>query len=321
MRRMSDEELINIAKVYPNRRSLRNARKAVYGNILERKLSKTAFSHMAYLTRPTYSFEELNKIASDMVSRKEFETKHPSAYKSACSKKIIDQICAHMEPQYESYTLKSLEEIAKKYSTRGSFAISEPNAHRAAHRLKFLDEICSHMDTIHADWSIENLLLESRKYNSRAEFKFNNVNAYMAACRKRILNQVCIHMKRSGCVSGAESEIMDLVKKIYSDSCTLRKTKLKIRNRPYIKRLDVDIYIPKLKIGIEYDGTYHHSFEGLKRSRKNWPIKAIKQYHKIKDDYFSSIGITILHIKEEDWMNDKNKCIQEITSFIKKYEF
>lgn len=59
-----------------------------------------------------------------------------------------------------------------------------------------------------------------------------------------------------------------------------------------ITKKEIDIYIPKLKIGIEYDGYYFH---------KNKIIKDTE-----KDDYFSSLGIKIIRIKEVETIDEVN---------------
>ena len=92
--------------------------------------------------------------------------------------------------------------------------------------------------------------------------------------------------------------------------------KVKIKIKPHIQRFEIDIYVPELNKGIEFDGTYHHSFDGLRRSRKHWPVKDVKNYHKIKDSWFLSTGIEILHIKEKDWMENKEKCIKKCFDFL-----
>lgn len=316
----TNQELIDIAKKYPDRQSLRDSFPNILKAIMSRGLQDTAFSHMKYLVRQSYTEKELFDLAAPFSSRKEFEKKQSSAYKTVCVRGLIDKVCAHMKRQHKSYTLELLQKLAAPYKTRGDFAQKDPNAHRAAFRLGFLDIICSHMDTLHINHTFDSLSAEAKKYGSLAEFKFHNVNAYSAARIKGFLDQICVHMKRSKSISGAEQEIRDIVKKTFMDCKTLRATNLKIEGKEFIKRLDIDIYIPSLRVGIEYDGTYFHSFAGLQRSRKHWPEEDIKNYHKIKDNYFLSIGIPILHVKEEDWISDKSTSIRTIVEFIKKYE-
>ena len=58
----------------------------------------------------------------------------------------------------------------------------------------------------------------------------------------------------------------------------------------YRDKLEIDIYLPELKIGFEFNGIYWHSD---KYRNKN--------YHSDKTKYFLERGIRIIHIWEDDW--------------------
>lgn len=53
---------------------------------------------------------------------------------------------------------------------------------------------------------------------------------------------------------------------------------------------ELDIYIPSKKIGIEYNGCYFHS-DKFKD----------KKYHQQKTEYFSNLGIRVIHVWSDDW--------------------
>jgi len=57
-----------------------------------------------------------------------------------------------------------------------------------------------------------------------------------------------------------------------------------------IKKYEIDIYLPDLKIGFEYNGLYWHS-----------ELNKEKNYHQEKTKYFKENGIQIYHIWEDDW--------------------
>jgi len=68
------------------------------------------------------------------------------------------------------------------------------------------------------------------------------------------------------------------------------------------KSYEIDIFIPSLNIGIEYDGLYYHSeFQGGKSY----------YYHKDKTDYFEKMGISLFHITDIEW-NNKQEIIKSI---------
>ena len=52
--------------------------------------------------------------------------------------------------------------------------------------------------------------------------------------------------------------------------------------------------------------------------KKLWSDEDIRNYHEIKDSWFASNGIQILHIKEEDWIQDKEACIKKCLDFLFK---
>ena len=58
----------------------------------------------------------------------------------------------------------------------------------------------------------------------------------------------------------------------------------------YRDKLEIDIYLPELKIGFEFNGLYWHSEEYKTNS-----------YHLDKTNYFNEKGIRIIHIWEDDW--------------------
>lgn len=66
----------------------------------------------------------------------------------------------------------------------------------------------------------------------------------------------------------------------------------------YRDGFEIDIYLPELKLGFEFNGLYWHSDE-----HKN------KNYHLFKTNHFKDKGIRIIHIWEDDW-NFKTEIIK-----------
>lgn len=66
------------------------------------------------------------------------------------------------------------------------------------------------------------------------------------------------------------------------------------------KRFEIDIYIPELKIGIEYNGVYFHSINGRKKDIIS------TAYHYNKSKYAQNLGINLIHIWEDQWINQKD---------------
>ena len=63
--------------------------------------------------------------------------------------------------------------------------------------------------------------------------------------------------------------------------------------RNYKDKWEIDIYLPELKLGFEFNGLYWHS----DKFKSKW-------YHIDKLNYFKEKEINIIHIWEDDWVNN-----------------
>ena len=85
-----------------------------------------------------------------------------------------------------------------------------------------------------------------------------------------------------------EKMLLDYIRGIYSSEI--------ITN--WRDKYEIDIYLPDLKLGFEFNGLYWHSNK-FKESN----------YHLNKTNYFKERGIRIIHIWEDDWVH-KNEIIK-----------
>jgi len=102
--------------------------------------------------------------------------------------------------------------------------------------------------------------------------------------RKRLKNneEVCIICNPiSNNTSMGEKEIYNFIKESFNGE---------IIENDRIENKEIDIYLPELKLGFEYNGLYWHS-----------ELNKPKNYHKIKSDFFNNIGINLIQIWEDDW--------------------
>lgn len=272
--------------------------------------------HMTPL-RTNWTQESLQNEANKYKTRSEFQKNNKNAYQVALRLKKLNKICSHMTPMRNHWNFTKIKKEAFKYKTRNEFHKKSPNAYATALRLNLMNRICKHMKYKHKNWSVDSIIKISSKYFNRGEFQRKNSNAYQAARRFGILNSVCEHMKDSRNTSSYEKKLFNEIKRVFPDAKKLIDRKVKIPNKPHIKGFHIDIYIPHLNKGIEFDGKYWHSVEGLERSRRNWSRFDLKNYHKIKDDYFRSKNIDILHIKEEDWIEDSEIELKKCMEFLK----
>ncbi len=265
-----------------------------------------------------WTFDRLHEEALKYNDRGSFQKGSSSAYVIARRNGVLDAICSHMKPSLtEAYTPEELQLEADKYLTRGDFCTGSPSAYVVAWKRDDFDKICAHMiPSLTEPYSIEEIEWGANQCTEYGEFKEKYLNLYSSASKKRILHHVCRHMKHSSTTSKKENFIFDIIKSIYPDTKKLIDRRVKIENKPYICGFHIDIFVPQLSAGIEFDGTYWHSFEYMRKNKTEWSDEDIANYHEIKDSWFASKDIRILHIKEEDWDLDRDLCIKRCLDFL-----
>lgn len=99
--------------------------------------------------------------------------------------------------------------------------------------------------------------------------------------------------------SKEEIELVDFIKTIYSGE-------IQTSVRGVIPNGEIDIYLSELKIGIEYNGLYWHSEKGGR----------FKDYHINKLTKANDIGIRLIQIFSDEWMNKKEIIKEKIKSIL-----
>ena len=85
-------------------------------------------------------------------------------------------------------------------------------------------------------------------------------------------------------ISGLQTQLHNFIKENYNET-------ILINDRKIISPHEIDIYLPDIKVGFEFNGVYWHS-EQLKG----------KKYHYTKTKNAIDNNITLFHIYEDDWM-------------------
>ncbi len=92
--------------------------------------------------------------------------------------------------------------------------------------------------------------------------------------------------------SSSEKELLKFIRDNYKGEVVNG-----LGSRKIIFPLEIDIYIPELKLGIEYDGLYWHSELGGKE----------KEYHLYKTEECEKRGIKLIHIFSDEWEERKDE--------------
>lgn len=100
-----------------------------------------------------------------------------------------------------------------------------------------------------------------------------------------------------------EKEIIDFLKELMPYENIIE------RSRSIIKGLELDIYIPSKKIAIEFNGLYWHSEIGGNKD---------KNYHLNKTNACQNCGIRLIHIFEDEWVNNREIVENRLKHFLFK---
>jgi len=122
-------------------------------------------------------------------------------------------------------------------------------------------------------------------------------------CHNLYCSDECKQSNQFVLSSKAELEIQEFIS-LYNENviCNDRQTILNEKTGYY---LELDVYLPYLNKAIEYNGTYWHSLP-----------KAI-EHDKIKKEECKRLGINLLVIDEQNYIDDKQKEFSKIKEFLK----
>lgn len=141
---------------------------------------------------------------------------------------------------------------------------------------------------------------------------YQNVETKMSwKCKNNHIWNATFHKIKSGqwcpeCISNISKPQKDIYEYIIS---IMPGTDILLNDTKTIKPLHLDIYIPSLKIAIEYDGWRWHYSE--------WAIKTGAFERTLKKNIIcKEQNINLLRINEKDWQNNKEAELQKIIDFI-----
>jgi very-short-patch-repair endonuclease len=120
------------------------------------------------------------------------------------------------------------------------------------------------------------------------------INYQLLKLRHKKNSTICTICNPLHSYSGMELVVLDLIKNNYSGEI-ITNSKL------IINPLELDIYLPELKLAIEFNGLYWHS-----------ELYKEKNYHLEKTNACNNLGIQLIHIWEDDWLYKQDIVISMI---------
>lgn len=94
--------------------------------------------------------------------------------------------------------------------------------------------------------------------------------------------------------SNAEQLLYEYIKSVYPGE--IRQHVKNLLKEPSGKYYEIDIYLPALKIGVEYNGLYWHS-----------ELQKEKDYHFTKSKLAEERGIRLINIYEDEWLDPQTR--------------
>ncbi len=225
----------------------------------------------------------------------------------------------HINPR-NYWTFEKCKEEALKYNTLSDWRKNSHSSYILSARRNWKESVSSHMKrpkNHNFKWSLENCILDAKKHKTKQSWRESKNSGYTVAKRNKWLDLCCFHMAPYGGTSKKETDLFNIINNKIS---SIKGKRFTVKDTKFIaKCFELDIYIPELNIGIEFDGKYWHSQTALERRFPKWSKSDVARYHELKDGFFSSIGIIVLHIKETDWINNKQEQIDIIFRFLRSY--
>ncbi len=141
--------------------------------------------------------------------------------------------------------------------------------------------------------------IHDNKYNySKSEYILSHSKVIIICiAHGEFLQMPYDHLNGKGCpkcshsISKQEKALAAFIKSNYSGEIITNSKKI-------ISPLELDIYLPDLKLAFEFNGLYWHS-----------ELRKDKNYHLDKTNVVESKGIQLIHIYEDDW-NVKQKIVE-----------
>jgi hypothetical protein len=158
------------------------------------------------------------------------------------------------------------------------------------------------------DWRKENLLIADNQYyikylgDNISLFKCDNDKDHTFSISSsnyyNRVSKLCTECYPITSGSNKQKELYNFISSIYNDNI--------IENWRKLNSYEIDIFLPNLKIGFEFNGLYWHSESRLG-----------KNYHRDKLEFFQKNDIRVFNIWEDDWDYKKDIVKSQIRNWLK----
>jgi hypothetical protein len=194
------------------------------------------------------------------------------------NKNILDKMSnTNLERYGYNFILEDREKIATSYIVK--YGVDNPMMSEEVRKNLIISK-----DPNYLKYLSESISLFKCNQGHNFEIHIDNYHTR----RKQNINLCTICHPIGDSRSIKENEVFKFIQSIYGGEII----------QSYRNELEIDIYLPELKLGFEFNGLYWHSEEYKD-----------KYYHLNKTKHFKERGIRVIHIWEDDW-DSRSEIIQ-----------
>jgi len=215
---------------------------------------------------------------------------NPNRHKDLTEKRIKS-----FKKNIDQFKASFKETSLKKYGVEHHWMVKEihDKGIKTTNKKKLQKEETKIKKRIPSDYKLLEIFKESELHNRTSsrmlcnkghEFVINNYLLYHRTVKNDTVICTECHPQNNRSVSGLELQLLNFIEESYEGEIITN-------NRTIIPPHEVDIYLPEIKLVIEFNGLFWHS-----------EINKDKYYHFNKTNEAEKEGIQMLHIWEDDWL-------------------
>lgn len=280
--------------------------------LLDQVLELTSFLNLHYDPIPwkqrfRHILDQTFELQLCIICKKPNKLGYSDMYNKTCSKECNKIYCKNLfKKKYGVDNYSKTKEFKEKLvsSNNSNFGVDNPmqssdiqKKHKRNYVKKVQEKLGNEYELIHYGKMLKFI---HKKCGNETEILRDTFNK-----RHNIYKTTqCVHCNPLNSTSSeSEKDVMLFIKSRYNGTI---KTHVRNMIYPY----ELDIYIPELKLGIEFNGDYYHTTKHVD-----------KNYHKMKSDLCDKKGIRLLHIWEHKWIDNNKMVCDIIQSIITKTNF
>jgi hypothetical protein len=235
--------------------------------------------------RNKWTDDAITQEALKYGSIKALKANNAPAYFAAVRRKLTRHIRKVLKTGNVAWTKEDVIQEALKFHSIKNWRKFSPSSYSKAATEGFLNEITPLLKRTRKEFNLNAILETLAKYSDFTEWRKENPKDYDILHRKKLLSRYTKHLGKHKGASLAEKELLAKIQKHYPNAGKIR-----------INGQELDIYIPELKLGIEYNGIYYHSAKFKNRL-----------FHTNKTKFFNQQGIKVIHIWDFEWQTRKDQ--------------